>query len=382
MATSHSSPAVPLTDITHTDGDRHGIIFRHHAPFLMDAGMELPSLRIAYTTHGTRNGGGTNAILVCHALTGDAHAADATLPGGETIAGWFNGVVGPGKGIDTDRYFVVCSNILGSCYGTSGPTSIDPLRNVPYRMSFPQMTVRDMVRAQKLLLDHLGVRRLVTIIGGSLGGMQALEWAATYPDMVDSVIPIATSARHTAWTIGISEAQRLAITSDPAWNEGNYADQPARGLAIARSIAMIWYRSQQSFENRFGRAPSGGAGGKELRLFAEQPLTFSVQSYLRYQGQKLVDRFDANAYLYLTRAMDLHDLGSGRGTAEEVLAGLKLRALCVGISSDILYPPHEQKKIAAIIPDARYWELESVHGHDAFLIEFDRMNAALREFLG
>ena len=362
------------------DDGSHGMIFRHPAPFLMECGTALPSLEIAYTVHGSLNGEGTNAILVCHALTGDAHAADAALPGGRTATGWFNGVVGPGRGIDTDRYFVVCSNILGSCYGTTGPASIDPLRGVPYRMSFPQMTIRDMVRAQRLLLDHLGVRRLVTIIGGSLGGMQALEWAATYPAMVESIVPIATSARHTAWAMGISEAQRLAITSDPAWAGGDYGEQPARGLAIARSIAMIWYRSQPSFEERFGRAPAAGSP-RQIRLFTDQPLLFSVQSYLRYQGQKLVDRFDANSYLYLTRAMDLHDLGRGRDTAEEVLARLEARALCIGISSDILYPPGEQKKIAARMPRGRYWELESLHGHDAFLIEFDRMNAALRDFL-
>lgn len=372
----------PETRDAAPDGDdgRQGIIYRHPDPFPTDSGSTLPSLRIAYTTRGALNDQGTNAILVCHALTGGAHAVDTVLPSGETISGWFNGIVGAGKGIDTDRYFVICSNILGSCYGTTGPASVDPHRRAPYRMTFPQVTVRDMVRAQKLLLDHIGVRRLATIIGGSLGGMQVLEWAAMYPDTVDSIIPIATSARHSAWAIGISEAQRLAITSDPAWNGGMYTAQPARGLAIARSIAMIWYRSQASYEDRFGRAPAG-EGGKQLRVFTDQPLSFSVQSYLRYQGQKLVDRFDANSYLYLTRAMDLHDLSRGRRTAQEVLAGLNARALCIGISSDILYPPAEQKGIAESIPGARYWELESVHGHDAFLMEFDRLNAVLREFL-
>jgi homoserine O-acetyltransferase/O-succinyltransferase len=370
--------------VTPNDSDpSHGLIFRLPGSFPMESGAILPSLRIAYTTHGRLNSDGSNAILVCHALTGDANAADATLPDGRTMTGWFDGVVGPGRGIDTDRYFVICSNILGSCYGTTGPTSVDPDRGIPYRMRFPQMTIRDMVRAQKLLLDHCGIRRLVTIIGASLGGMQALEWAALYPAMVESIIPIATSSRHTAWTMGITEAQRLAITSDPAWAGGDYTEQPARGLAIARAIAMIWYRSFSSFEERFGDAPAAGsAPGKEIRLFTDQPLRFSVQSYLRYQGQKLVDRFDANTYLYLTRAMDTHDLGRDRGTAEEVLAQMEMRALCIGISSDILYPPGEQKKIAALIPHGRYWELESPHGHDAFLIEFDRMNAALRDFLG
>ena len=346
----------------------------------MDSGAVLPSLEIAYTTLGTLNSDGTNAILVCHALTGSAHAADAPLPNGETISGWFNGMIGPGKGLDTRRFFLVSSNIIGSCYGTTGPASLDPVTGVPYRMSFPQMTVRDMVRAQKLLLDHLGVNRIVTIIGGSLGGMQALEWAAMYPGMVESVIPIATSARHSAWCIGISETQRLAIMSDPAWHGGDYDEQPARGLAIARSIAMIWYRSRVSFGERFGRRPGGG-GDARIRLFNELPLTYAVESYLRYQGQKLVDRFDANTYISLTRAMDLHDLGEGRGPLEDVLGSLRARLLSIGVSSDILYPPDEQRAIAASVPGGEYIEIDSPHGHDAFLIEFETMNGILRHFL-
>ena len=363
--------------------NRHGTIFRHRGPFTMESGTVLPSIDIAYSTLGRLNTEGTNAVLVCHALTGNAHAADALLESGETIPGWFNGTIGPALGLDTDRYFVICSNILGSCYGTTGPTSRNPATGAPYRMGFPQMTVRDMVRAEKLLCDHLGVRRLVTIIGGSLGGMQALEWALLYPERVGSIVPIATAAAHSAWCIGISETQRLAIMTDPAWEEGNYTVQPARGLAIARSIAMISYRSQPSFQRRFARETiRPGDGHERVHVFDGVPLEFAVQSYLRYQGQKLTDRFDANTYIYLTRAMDLHDVGAGRVSVEAALGGIRARVLSIGISSDVLYPPAEQKAIAAKIPGASYAELDSPHGHDAFLIEFEKMNSLLRDFLG
>jgi len=362
---------------------RNGNVFSPAGPFRLESGAVLPSIEIAYTTLGRLNAPGTNAVLVCHALTGNAHAVDAPQPDGETIPGWFKGLIGPSLGLDTDRYFVVSSNILGSCYGTTGPASINPATGSAYRMTFPQMTVRDMVRAQRLLADHLGVRKLVTIIGGSLGGMQALEWAVMYPGFVGSIVPIATAAAHSAWCIGISETQRLAIMNDPAWEGGNYSVQPERGLAIARSIAMITYRSQRSFEGRFGRnGTAPGDGHERVRVFPEVPMAFAVESYLRYQGQKLADRFDANAYIYLTRAMDLHDVSAGRGSMHEVLAGVSARVLSIGISSDVLYPPAEQRSIASAIPGAVYAELDSPHGHDAFLIEFEKMNALLRDFLG
>ncbi len=361
---------------------RDGTILAHRRPFALESGAVLPSLEIAYTVRGRLNAEGTNAVLVCHALTGNAHASDAHLEGGETIPGWFNGIIGPGLGIDTDRHFVICSNILGSCYGTTGPASVNPATGTPYRMAFPQMTVRDIVRVQKLLIHHLGVRRLATVIGGSLGGMQALEWALLYPEMVDTIVPIATAAAHSPWCIGISETQRLAIINDPAWQNGNYARQPERGLAIARAIAMISYRSQGSFTERFHREGiTPGDGHERVRVFHDVPLSFAVQSYLRYQGQKLAARFDANTYIYLTRAMDLHDVSADRGTMNDVLGSILARVLSIGISSDVLYPPEEQRAIASAIPLGRYAELDSPYGHDAFLIEFDRMNALLRDFL-
>jgi homoserine O-acetyltransferase len=374
----HESPhSVPA----HQSGN--GLLCRIADPFTLESGASFPSLDIAYTVHGALNADGTNAVLICHALTGHAHAADTTLAYGETITGWFNGLIGPGKVFDTGRYAVICANVLGSCYGTTGPTSINPASGKPYAKDFPQVNVRDMVRAQKLLLDRIGVKRLVTVIGGSLGGMQALEWGALYPDMVDSVIPIGTSAKHSAWCIGISETQRLAIMSDPDWNGGDYVEQPAKGLAIARAIAMIWYRSQPSFEDRFGGKPAGSFDGSgRTRLFRTIPLNHAVESYLRYQGQKLVDRFDANSYIVLTRAMDIHDLGVGRGGVERALQNFKPRLLAVGISSDVLYPTHEQRFIASAVPGGRYAELDSPYGHDAFLMEFESMNRILSDFLG
>jgi homoserine O-acetyltransferase len=352
-------------------------------PLQMDCGASLFPIDVAYETYGGLNREGTNAVLVCHALTGSAHAAD--LPGCEPPAGvgpgWWNGIIGKGKAIDTERFFVICSNFLGSCYGTTGPTSVNPATGKPYRRAFPQMTVRDMVRVQHQLLAGLGVRRIAAVLGGSLGGMQVLEWALLYPEMVDAIIPIAAASRHSAWAIGWNEAARLAILSDPGWNNGNYVEQPARGLAVARMIAMISYRSHGSFQERFGRGTAPGGSRRKNDLFTEIPANFQVESYLRYQGEKLVNRFDANAYLFITRAMDLHDVSAGRGSLNEVLAGVKARTLAVGISSDALYPTSEVKELAGAIPGARYAEIDSIHGHDAFLIEHEQLNRILRSFL-
>ncbi len=350
--------------------------------FQLESGAQLPRLRIAYETYGSLNAECANAILVCHALTGSAHAGGTPGSNGNAMPGWWDGLIGRGKALDTSRYFVICSNILGSCYGTTGPSSIDPQTTAPYRMAFPAVTVRDMVRAQHQLLKALGVEALTSVIGGSLGGMQVLEWAIMYPDFVRSVIPVATSAQHSAWCIAFDEAQRLAITSDPAWQGGEYEDQPSAGLAIARMIAMISYRSRGSFESRFGRGLQAGDSRTESpRIFRHVPFSYQIESYLRYQGQKLVDRFDANSYLCLTRAMDLHDVGAGRGGTREALGSIRAPALCIGIDSDILYPASEQRLLSESIPGGTYREIRSIHGHDAFLIEYDQLNGFIRPFL-
>jgi len=367
-------------------------LFSEQDPLLMELGRHLALVDVTYETYGTLNAEGTNAILICHALTGNAHAAGLAPPAqrsspsqtGASSAqpGWWDGVIGPGKAFDTEKYFVVCSNFLGSCYGTTGPASKNPKTGKPYRLNFPQMTVRDMVRVQHELLRHLGVQRLVTISGGSLGGMQVLEWALMYPEMVDSIIPIGTASRHSAWCIGLNEASRLAIFDDPEWKDGNYSAQPAKGLALARMIAIISYRSRPSFENRFGRKQSLPQSPHIwTKLSGENGQLFDVQQYLRYQGKKLVDRFDAATYIYITRAMDLHYVTRGRGELEEVLGSIKASTLCVGISSDVLYPVEEQKELASLIPSAEYGELDSPHGHDAFLIEFDQLNHLIHNFL-
>ncbi len=354
-------------------------LFSPSSPFVFDCGRSFPSVTAAYETYGSLNPVGDNAILVCHALTGNAHAGGFASEDPKS-AGWWEPLIGPGRGLDTDMYFVVCSNILGSCYGTTGPSSTNPETGLPYGLSFPQVTVRDMVRLQRALLDSLGVRSLRTVLGGSLGGMQTLEWALMEPAMVRSIIPIGTAARHSPWCIGLNDIARQAIMNDPLWRKGDYYSfgQPRKGLSLARQVAMVSYRSDRSFLRRFGRDRRGG--DEEGCRF--DPLNlFQVESYLRYQGEKLVDRFDANSYLYISRAMDLHDLARDRGTLVEVLASIRIPALCIGITSDVLYPVHEQKSIAEGIPGAWYREILSDDGHDAFLIEYRHMARLIREFM-
>jgi len=332
--------------------------WRHEGPLALESGECLPEVRVAYRTWGRLSPTRDNAVLVCHALTGSADADE-----------WWGGILGCGRALDPARDFIVCSNVLGSCYGTTGPTSPRPDVTGPWGPDFPAVTVRDMVRLQASLLDALGVRRLRLVIGGSLGGMQVLEWAATFPERVDAVVPIATCGRHSAWCIGLSEAQRAAIAADPRWREGRYApdDPPSSGLAAARMIAMCTYRSRDSFVDRFGRR-TGPAGG------------FTVEGYLRHQGDRLVERFDANSYVTLTRAMDAHDLGNGRAGYEAVLGSIGVPALVVAITSDVLYPPAEQAELAGLMPAARLSWLSSPHGHDAFLIESTALDELVSSF--
>jgi homoserine O-acetyltransferase len=331
--------------------------------------------------YGKLNAAGDNAILVCHALTGSAHAAGLASDDPRSI-GWWDPLIGPGRPLDTDRYCVIASNFLGGCYGTTGPTSVDPRTGARYAMSFPEYTVRDMVHVQKGLLDHLGVRSLVTVIGGSLGGMQVLEWPLCYPKMVRSIIPIATASQHSAWCIGLNDLARQAIMNDPAWQGGAYGPgaQPAAGLSLARQIAMVTYRSDLSFGKRFQRERAS-ARPEDARSTEAPAARYQVESYLRYQGEKLVARFDANTYLYITRAMDTHDVAAGRGSLADVLGSITIPSLNIGISSDLLYPVHEQRSIAAALPRSTYREIDSPDGHDAFLIAYEQLGPFVQDLL-
>jgi len=325
----------------------------------------LHNVRIAYETYGHLNAAGDNAILLCHALTGNAHAATEGVVQ-SFDDGWWAPLIGSGRALDTDQYFVICSNILGSCYGSTGPGSIDASNGLPYGLSFPQITVRDMVTAQYKLLNQLHVTRVI-VIGGSLGGMQVLEWALMYPARVRAIIPIATAAGHSPWAIAWNHVARQAILSDPEWLTTTGEAAP-NGLSLARAIAMISYRAGASFDERFARRRHQGQ--------------FEVENYLAYQGQKLVRRFDPRSYVLLTRAMDLHDITAGRGSLPDTLGGIKSPALCVGISTDVLYPEDEQRQLASLIPDGQFALIDSPHGHDAFLIEFEQLDSILTSFLG
>jgi homoserine O-acetyltransferase len=332
----------------------------HPGPFDLELGGRLERVRVGYRTWGRLAPDGRNAVVVCHALTGTAD-----------VDSWWARMFGPGRAFDPDRDFVICANILGSCYGTTGPTSVDPATGEPYRGTFPAITVRDMVRVQKALTDALGVRWIPMVIGGSLGGMQVLEWALLYPERVGSVVFIASTARHSAWAIGLSEAQRQAIFADPRWKGGRYdpLDPPDAGLAAARAMAMCAYRSMPSFEERFSR-----------RQQAED--LFAVESYLRHQGRALVERFDAATYVTLTEAMDCHDVARGRGDFEEVLRSIRQPTLVVSIDSDVLYWPAEQREVARLVPSAKLAVMDSPHGHDAFLIDVDRLSDMVADFRG
>jgi homoserine O-acetyltransferase len=346
-----------------------------HDPLALECGKTLAPITVAYETYGCLNSDGDNAVLICHALTANAHAAAYHSATDET-PGWWDGIIGPQRAFDPRKYFVVCPNILGSCYGTTGPPSINPATGEPYRTAFPQFTVRDIIAVQKKLLDTLGVKRLAAVCGSSLGGMQTLEWGVTYPDFCETIIPISTAARQSAWCIGLNTAARSAIMSDPVWNNGFYSQQPMNGLATARMIGMLSYRSAEELEQRFGRRRQNAS----LDRF-DAGNRFQVESYLQYQGEKLGKRFDANTYIYLSRAMDMHDVTHDRAPLPEVLGSVRARTLCLGVSSDIRYPTHEQKEIVRFIPSAVYQEITSNHGHDAFLIEFGQLNAIIKTFL-
>ncbi len=332
--------------------------------FEVEAGVTLAGVRVAYRTWGTLNEARDNAVLVGHALTAD-HNADL----------WWGEAIGPGRGIDTDRWFVVCANVLGSCYGTTGPTDPHPERPGPWGADFPRVTIRDIVALQHRLIDHIGIEQLALVVGGSMGGMQVLEWALMFPDRVCAIAPISVGAYHSPWCIATSEAQRQAIFADANWRDGRYdpAQPPTAGLAVARQIAIVSYRSPPSFREKFGRRQAHGSNAADG--------LFDVESYLRHQGNALVERFDAATYVALTYAMDSHDVGRDRADIPDVLGKLDVPTLVIGISSDTLYPVGEQHILADLIPDARYEELDVPHGHDGFLIEHQAVAGLVGAFL-
>jgi homoserine O-acetyltransferase/O-succinyltransferase len=349
----------------------------------LESGGRLGPVTLAYETYGTLNPEQTNAILVLHALSGDSHVAGYYVED-DPKPGWWDSMVGPGKGIDTDRYFVLCSNILGSCLGSSGPSSLNPATGVAYGLDFPLITIGDMVQAQKELLDHLGIRRLLAVIGGSIGGLQALEWAVRYPEMVSAAVPLATATKHSALAIAFNEVARQAIMADPNWQGGNYyqGPKPSLGLAVARMIGHITYLSDEALRMKFGRRL------QDKKDFSYNfDADFQVESYLRYQGAKFVERFDANSFLYITKAADYFDLGLQHGNGSAVQAFLKTKAkfLVVSFTSDWLYPTYQSKEIVSALKkngrDVSFLEIEAEWGHDAFLLPSERLTELLRGFL-
>jgi homoserine O-acetyltransferase len=342
----------------------------------------LGEVTLAYETWGELDSSGENAVLVVHALTGDSHCSGGVSEEHKR-GGWWDEMVGPGRTIDTDEDFVVCSNVLGGCSGSTGPASTDPETGRPYGMRFPVVTIRDIVRAQKRLLDDLGVRKLKAVIGGSIGGQQALEWAVEYPDFMEKAVPIAATGALGPQGLGMSEIGRRAIMGDPFWRNGDYYGEqkgPETGLAIARMAGMMTYQSAAGQWERFGRNPASRPA-----LYEELGGRFEVESYLHYQGHDLVGRFDANSYLYLTRAMDLYDVGAGYALREEAYGRVESQVLFVGISSDWLFPAAEvcmaAEQARSAGARAYYEEIETPNGHDAFLKDWDELRAAVGPFL-
>jgi homoserine O-acetyltransferase len=348
----------------------------------LDCGRTLAPWTVAYMTYGELNEEHSNAVLICHALTGDQFAASAHPVTGKP--GWWETMVGPGKSIDTDRFFVICANVIGGCMGSSGPAETDPATGQPYGLSFPLVTVHDMVRAQAMLLDALGIEKILCVTGGSMGGMQALQWAASYPERVVSAVPIACAAKHSAQNIAFHEVGRQAIMADPDWHGGAYqlrGTQPSKGLAVARMAAHITYLSEAALQRKFGRSLQNPGGIS----FAFAP-DFQVESYLHHQGLTFVDRFDANSYLYITRAMDYFDLAADHGgVLAEAFRGSKTRFCIISFTSDWLFPTVENKRIAhalnAAAATVSFVEIETDRGHDAFLLDEPEMFETVRGFL-
>ena len=344
----------------------------------LENGEKLGPITIAYETYGKLNQDRTNAVLILHSLSGDAHAAG--LHEGEKTPGGWDSMIGPGKAFDTDKYFVICSNVLGGCKGSTGPSSINPKSAKPYALDFPLITITDMVNCQKRLIDHLGIEKLLTVVGGSMGGMQVLSWLMNYPKSIRSAIPIATTAKHSPQQIAFNEAGRLAIMADPHWNSGHYYEgkPPDKGLAVARMIGHITYMSDISMSEKFGRQKKGTSPGEKFTA------DFEVEGYLRYRGDNFVKRFDANTYLYITKAIDHFD-GFGGKSVQEAFQHVQAKVMVIAFKSDWLYPAYQSQEIVKACKSAglqtSYCEVDSTYGHDAFLLEIEEESHLIRHFL-
>lgn len=355
--------------------------FHHPGELTLTSGVKLGPITLAYETYGTLNADASNAILVCHAWSGDAHAAGRYTEQDDK-PGWWDEAIGPGKAFDTDKYFVVCSNVLGGCNGSTGPASINPATGQPYALTFPVVTIADMVEAQRLLSDHLGIKVWLAISGGSMGGMQALQWTVSYPDRVRSAIVLASTAQLSPQTIALNEVPRQAIYADPNWKKGNYYDgpRPDAGLAVARMIGHITFLSDASMREKFGRRLQHSE--KYGYHFESE---FEVESYLRYRGLSFTKRFDANSFLYLSKAMDYFDLSYGLPTLADAFRQTTARFLIISYTSDWLYPSWQSKDLVRALLqngiDATYVEIDSDYGHDAFLLEVEKLGELSHDFL-
>mgnify|MGYP002621799592 CR=1 FL=1 len=365
-----------------TDPSSLVLRFGPDEPLRLEAGIDLAPFQIAYQTYGTLNHARSNAVLVCHALTGDQHVANKHPVTGKP--GWWEALIGPGKIVDTDRFFVICANVIGGCLGSTGPASTNPSSGKPYGLDLPVITIRDMVRAQVMLIDHLGIDRLFCVIGGSMGGMQVLEWAASHPERVFCALPIATGARHSSQNIAFHEVGRQAVMADPDWCGGRYLEagrRPEKGLAVARMAAHITYLSEAALHRKFGRNLQD-----RDRLTFGFDADFQVESYLRHQGMTFVDRFDANSYLYMTRAMDYFDLAADHGgRLADAFRGTKTRFCLISFTSDWLFPTEESRAVVHALNAAgasvSFVEIETDKGHDAFLLDEPEFHGAVRGFL-
>ncbi len=360
----------------------HSQVFRSSEPLPLECGRQLVPFEIAYQTYGALNAERSNAVLVCHALTGDQHVANRHPITGKP--GWWETIIGPKKPVDTERFFVICANVLGGCMGSTGPASTNPETGKPFGLEFPVITIEDMVRAQARLMDYLGIANLFCVIGGSMGGMQVLQWCASFSERVFSAVPIATTPRHSSQNIAFHEVGRQAVMADPEWRGGRYLEEgtnPSKGLAVARMAAHITYLSDEALHRKFGRSLQN----REKITFGFDA-DFQVESYLRYQGISFVDRFDANSYLYITRAMDYFDLAADcGGILANAFTGTKTRFCVVSFTSDWLYPTRESRAIVqalnAVAANVSFVEIESDKGHDAFLLHEPEMFDAIGGFL-